>query len=844
MCITNGIIGKGEDLPCPVDANGRFTDTVPEFKGRAVKEADNDICAALKASGRLVMKENYFHSYPFCWRSETPLIYKAVPSWFVAVEKVKAKLLENNSKTYWVPAFVQEKRFHNWLADAKDWAISRNRFWGTPIPLWISDDLEELVAVGSVEELYELSGVRVADLHKEFVDSITIPSRRGKGVLRRVDEVFDCWFESGSMPYAQLHYPFENKERFERGFPADFIAEGLDQTRGWFYTLMVISTCLFDRPAFKNLIVNGLVLASDGKKMSKRLKNYPDPIHVLNNYGADALRLYLINSPVVRADILKFTEDGVNDVVRGVLLPWYNAFRFFVQCVERLEGTLGRAFVPDVEVSKASTNDIDVWILANTIGLVQFVHQEMQAYRLYTVVPRLLGFIEELTNWYIRLNRDRLKGAMGDAEAVTGLNVLSEVLMTMTIIMAPYTPFFSEYLYQHLRKLSPLYKSADASVPTDAVGKSDSVHYLMLPTLDASRLNPLAEARFKTLQTATTLARIARDHKHIRSNLPLKDVIVIAAKQEDIEALNYLKGYFLTEINAWDATMSTEWERLCSLKISPNFQTLGKRVGKRMKEVQTAINSLANADILAFMASGAITICGFDFTKEDIIVKREFKGDASKYQAEVSDDGSLMVCVNFICDDEILQELRARQLGASVQRLRKSSGLVVAEKVEIFYEDTKTGSTGPNSIAEALLKHADMTVKRIKTLPLPLALKPKYASVRGSEKLNDADISKNTVELVLTNPIASVSAFQVAKLLGVSADDAKVDMAAMYLQTMDYERLLALESLTLRLDANPAIKLLRGVHYFGSAVEMVVKDYGALSALYPSLPSKITLSSE
>lgn len=442
-CINYKIIQKGVEIPCPVDANGRFTAEVPEFKGRHVKEADNDICALLKSTGRLISKEVYHHSYPFCWRSDTPLIYKAVPSWFVAVETVKEKLINNNNQTYWVPSFVQEKRFHNWLADAKDWAISRNRFWGTPIPLWISDDLEEMIAVGSVAELKELSGVTVTDLHKESIDHITIPSKQGRGTLRRVDEVFDCWFESGSMPYAQLHYPFENKDRFDKGFPADFIAEGLDQTRGWFYTLMVISTCLFDKPAFKNLIVNGLVLAADGKKMSKRLKNYPDPVEVINSYGADALRLYLINSPVVRAEVLKFTSDGVNDVVRGVLLPWYNAFRFFIQCVQRWEHITGTDFVPDVNKARASTNDVDVWILAATMGLVKFVHEEMKAYRLYTVVPRLLNFIEELTNWYVRLNRDRLKGSMGDLDAIQGMNVLYEVLMVMTQIMSPFTPFFA-----------------------------------------------------------------------------------------------------------------------------------------------------------------------------------------------------------------------------------------------------------------------------------------------------------------------------------------------------------------------------------------------------------------
>lgn len=292
ICREAGLVKKdGEGIVCPIDANGRFTSDVPDFCGVYIKEADGKIMEALKARGRLVDKDSITHSYPFCWRSETPLIYRTIPSWFVNVERMKERLLANNEQTYWVPEFVQTKRFHNWLRDARDWAISRNRFWGTPLPIWASEDGEELVVVGSIAELQELSGRSdITDLHRQFIDDLTIPSKRGKGVLRRVDEVFDCWFESGAMPYAQAHYPFENKAKFEASFPADFIAEGLDQTRGWFYTLMVLSTCLFDKPAFKNLIVNGLVLAEDGLKMSKRLKNYPDPIYVINEYGADALR--------------------------------------------------------------------------------------------------------------------------------------------------------------------------------------------------------------------------------------------------------------------------------------------------------------------------------------------------------------------------------------------------------------------------------------------------------------------------------------------------------------------------------------------------------------------------
>jgi isoleucyl-tRNA synthetase len=692
-----------------------------------------------------------------------------------------------------------------------------------------SEDFEEIVAVGSVQELFELSGVRVEDLHKDIVDDITIPSKTGRGTLRRIDEVFDCWFESGSMPYAQLHYPFENKERFEKGFPADFIAEGLDQTRGWFYTLMVIATCLFDKPAFKNLIVNGLVLAADGKKMSKRLKNYPDPMVVLDSYGADALRLYLIDSPVVCAEVLRFTEAGVNDVVRNVLLPWYNAFRFYIQCLERWELHAGATFKPDSEVAYSSSNDVDIWILAAVTGLVKFVHQEMAAYRLYTVVPRLVGFIEELTNWYVRLNRDRIKGGSGEAEATLGLHVLTEVLVTMTTIMAPFTPFFAEYLYQHLRKRLLLYKNTDAAIPIDALGKSDSVHYLMLPVALETRLNPRAEARFKTLQEAVKLSRTARERRHIRNNLPLKSVVIVAANEEVAEALTYLRSYFLSEVNAWDMEVSSEWEKMCVIKTVPNWKDLGKRLGKKMKDVAKAITDLTQQQIVDFMAAGTIELCGFTLNTDELVVKREFSGDSKRYEAAVSDDGSLLVAIDTTCDEELFLEMRSRVVISSVQKLRKSSGLVMTDVVDMYFEESV--GTG---VQAAVAKHAVAIAKKLKCLPLPIEFRPSCSRECAREVIRNDDVSKGEVTIIFTVPCVATD---YAALVALTGSEAVSESIAMFVQTMSHARVVATTSLDVNVDGI-ACTLLRDTHYFTSAYDMAMKSQ-AVRAKHPWLPASL-----
>ncbi|XP_064374878.1 isoleucine--tRNA ligase, cytoplasmic [Dromaius novaehollandiae] len=731
VCMDFNIIQKDSVPVCPVDASGCFTAEVTDFAGQYVKDADKNIIKLLKEKGRLIHSSSFKHSYPFCWRSDTPLIYKAVSSWFVRVEHMVEKLLENNAQCYWVPDFVREKRFGNWLRDARDWAISRNRYWGTPIPLWVSDDFEEVVCVGSIAELEELTGVKVTDIHRESVDHLPIPSRCGKGLLHRVPEVFDCWFESGSMPYAQVHYPFENKKELEDAFPADFIAEGIDQTRGWFYTLLVLSTALFGKPPFKNVIVNGLVLASDGQKMSKRKKNYPDPMNIVNSYGADALRLYLINSPVVRAENLRFKEEGVRDILKDVFLPWYNAYRFLVQNVQILQHKdEGREFLYNENTVKESNNIMDKWILSFTQSLIQFFKAEMAAYRLYTVVPRLVKFVDILTNWYVRMNRRRLKGENGTEDCIMALETLFSVLYSMCRLMAPYTPFITELMYQNLKTLID-----PASVQEK---NTESIHYLMLPQVREDLIDKKIESAVSCLQSVIELGRVIRDRKTIPVKYPLKEVVVIHQDPEALENIRSLEKYILEELNVRQVTLSTDKDKYgIRLRAEPDHMVLGKRLKGAFKLVMAAIKELKSEQLEKFQETGTIVVEGHELHGEDLRLMYTFDqvaGGSAQFEAHA--DAQVLVLLDVTPDQSMVDEGVAREVINRIQKLRKKRNLVPTDEITVYYRSNPEGDYLDTVIKE----HTDFifaTVKAaLKPYPVPTSkevLIQETTQLKGSE---------------------------------------------------------------------------------------------------------------
>ncbi|KAF1729642.1 Isoleucine--tRNA ligase, cytoplasmic [Beauveria bassiana] len=677
----NGIISAERLPPNPVDDNGCFTSEVSDFAGQHVKDADKHIIKYLQGRGRLIVNSTITHSYPLCPRSDTPLIYRAISSWFIKVPPITSQMLEEVEKTHWVPSVVKERRFANWIGGARDWAVSRNRYWGTPLPLWVSDDYEEVIAVGSIEELKQLSGYEgeIKDLHRHNIDHITIPSKQGKGILHRVEEVFDCWFESGSMPYASQHYPFENKEAFEKRFPADFIGEGLDQTRGWFYTLLVLGVHLFGTCPFKNCVVNGMVLAEDGKKMAKRLKNYPDPDIIMSRYGCDALRLYLINSPVVRGEHFNFKESGVKEMVQRTLLPLWNSYIFFWDQVRLLRKVEGIEFKFAPAKVASSGNVVDRWILATCQSFLKELSDQMAGYRLYNVVPRVLELIDKITNWYIRLNRQRLKGDRGAEETVVALNTLFDVLYTVARSFAPFIPFLTDKLWLHLQEFMP---------PDLLVGDIRSVHFLRFPEPRLELFDEVVERRFACMRTVVDLCRICREREPaISLKQPLMTLTVLHPDQQYLDDVASLADYIKEELSIITLTLSSD-EGLYGVQHSctANWSTIGKKHRQNAKRLATALAALSSAEVKRLIEKKSVVIDDVEVSVEDVVIKRGIAPDlAGSESAAVGVDGDTLI----ILDKTIYPELEDQRLGREivnrVQKLRKKAGLHPTDDVRVEY---------------------------------------------------------------------------------------------------------------------------------------------------------------
>ena len=660
----------------PLDASCNFTSAIPEYEGRFCKSCDKDIIKRLKAEGKLVHQSTIVHSYPFCDRTDTPLIYRAIDAWYVKVEDLHDRLAANNDTVHWMPGYVGDKRFGNWIKDARDWNISRNRFWGSCIPVWINEeDPEDMICVGSVAELEELSGQKVTDLHKHFVDKILI-KRDGK-TYRRTPEVLDCWFESGSMPYAQQHYPFEKKDQVERFFPADFIAEGLDQTRGWFYTLMILGTCLFGKSPYRNVVVNGLVLAEDGKKMSKRLKNYPDPTRILDAYGADALRLYLIYSPVVRAENLRFSENGVKQILRDLLIPWWNAYSFFVTYAN-VDG-----FHEDEVVRPESDNELDRWIVSSLETLVHDVTEAMDQYDLQRAVRPFVAFVEALTTWSIRRSRRRFWKSQNDGDKVHAYRTLRYVLVQLSKVAAPFTPFISETIYRNLR---------GASMP-------ESVHLCDYPTADASARDTALETRMSLVQSVVKLGRQLRMENDLKVRQPLAKIHVVSSVPGVLAGLKGSDELISDELNIKTVAYGGDETALAEISLKADFKRLGPKFGPRMKKVAAAIASLPAAEVAALAARKPISI-GIDgetitLDATDVIIRRTPKAGLI-----VASEGDLVVGLETTLTPELICEGLAREFVSRVQNMRKEEDFEVTQRISVTVE-------GDGELRQAIERFSD-----------------------------------------------------------------------------------------------------------------------------------------
>ncbi len=690
------------EVVVPVDDEGNFTGQVSQWSGRNVFDANSDIIAELRRRKLLWSHRTIEHNYPYCWRTDTPIIYRAMNSWYVSVTSIKDRLVELNSQINWIPQHVGDGRFGNWLLGARDWAVSRNRFWGAPLPVWRSDDPEypRMDVYGSLAELEADFGVRPQSLHRPDIDQLTRPNPdnpSGRSVMRRVPEVLDCWFESGSMPFAQVHYPFENKEWFDSHFPADFIVEYINQTRGWFYTLHVLGVALFDSPPFKNAIGHGVVLAADGNKLSKRLRNYPDPEEVFSQQGSDALRWYLMSSPVVRGGDLRISEGDMNSVTRLVLYPIWNAYSFF--CLYANADSIRAGD------STSSSHVLDRYILAKTRQLVAEVTAALDDYDLPQSCAHITEFIDALNNWYIRRSRDRFWAPKEDRtpEAIEAkqqaYDTLFVVLTVFARLTAPLLPLVSEEIYRGLVAGAGADGDADGDAPV-------SVHLTDWPEPDALPDDPDLVAAMDHAREVCSSVLHLREQGKVPVRIPLSHLGIAGPRAETLRPYVELLA---DEVNVKTIDLADE----APASFTPSLKPDGKKLGPRLKDQMQAVMAAAKSGDWKIADSGQAEVAGVVLEPDEFTVtlvggERPGDGDSapSPFTHAVLGDGLSVVSLDMEVTDELRQEGQARRLVRLVQQARRDAGLHISDRIELSL-------ALPGELEQAIRSHQDYLADQV-----------------------------------------------------------------------------------------------------------------------------------
>ncbi len=679
--------GTRYNLPMlkPVDDEGKFTDTI--WKGKFVMDADPEIIQWLKENGKLYKKQKVVHNYPHCWRCHTPLLYYAKPSWYIEITRLKDKLIENNNSVNWYPSFVGEKRFGNWLENLNDWAISRSRYWGTPLPLWRCKDCGHVVSVGSRKELIEKAIEDIdesIELHRPYVDNIHFKCEKCGGIMDREKDVIDVWFDSGAMPFAQHHYPFENKENFDKLFPADFICEGIDQTRGWFYSLIAISTFVTGKSPYKNVLVNDLILDKDGKKMSKSRGNTVDPFKLFDEYGADVLRWYLIYvSPPWTPT--RFDEEGLKEVESKFFRSLRNVYNFF-SLYANTDNIDPRSFF--IEYDKRQ--EIDKWILSKYNNLIKQVRKDMDEFELTKVVRAIQEFVvEDLSNWYIRRTRRRFWSTELDDDKKSVYNTTYEILVGICKMIAPFVPFISEEIYRNL---------------TDNV----SVHLDYYPEPNEELIDMELEYRMDLVRDLVRLGRASREAVKIKVRQPLREVLIDGKYEDKIKELVPL---IKEELNVKEVVFEKDLSQFMNFSLKPNFKVAGPVLGSKVKAFAKALNELDSHEIVKKLDEDGKLVINLE--GEDIEITKDFImiTISAKEGFDVAMENNLFVILDTTLTRDLLNEGYAREFISKVQQMRKSNGYDVLDNINIYYD-------GDDEIKEAV----DLFEDYIKTETLALSI--------------------------------------------------------------------------------------------------------------------------